>query len=59
MLRVLPNVADEELLLDNADQQIANQGGSAIDTVNDAKDWTWEAVVKEAGNIDDVDEVGN
>ena len=59
MLRVLPNVADEELLLDNADQQIPNQGGSAIDTVNDAKDWTWEAVVEDTGDIDDVDDVGN
>ena len=59
VLRVFPNVSDEEMLLDDADQQLANQEGSAADVVNDADDWTWEAVVEDAGDdsIDNVEDL--
>ena len=59
VLRVFPNVTDEEMLLDDADQQLANQEGSAANVVNDADDWTWEAVVEDAGDdsIDNVEDL--
>jgi hAT family C-terminal dimerisation region len=56
MLRVFPSVADEEALLDDADQQPANQEGSTTDIVKDAEDWHWEVVNKDAAD-DEVDEV--
>ena len=59
MLRALPNVTDEEALLDNADLQLANQDGSAVDIVNDAEGWTWEAVVEDAGKVDNSNDVIN
>jgi hypothetical protein len=57
MLRVFPSVADEEQMLDEADRQPANQEGSATDIVNDAEEWTLEAVVEDACNDDDVEVV--
>ena len=59
MLRVFSNITDEEMLLDDADQQLANQEGSAVDVVINVEDWTWEAVVEDAGDngIDNVEEM--
>ena len=59
MLRVFPNVTDEQMLQDDADQQLANQESSAVDVVINAEEWTWEAVVEDAGNddIDDAEEL--
>ena len=59
MLRALLSVTDEEVLLDNANHQLANQDGSAADIVNNAEDWTGEADVKDAGKVDNIDNVGN
>ena len=59
MLRALLNVTDEEALLDEADPQLANQDGSAVDIINDAEDWTWETVVKDAGKVDNIDNIVN
>ena len=58
MLRVFPNVTDEQMLQDEADQQLANQEGLAVDVVINAEDWTWEAVVEDTGDdgIDDVED---
>ena len=50
MSRVFPSVADEEVLLDDADQQPANQEGSTTDIVRDAEDWCWEVVNKDAAD---------
>jgi hypothetical protein len=55
MSRVFPSVADEELLLDDADHQPANQEGSASDIVKDAEDWTWDVVAEDTDV--DVEEV--
>ena len=54
-----PNVTDEQMLQDEADQQLANQEGSAVDVVINAEDWTWEAVVEDTGDdgIDDVEDL--
>ena len=38
MLRVFPNVTDEQMLQDEADQQLANQEGLAVDVVINAED---------------------
>lgn len=59
MLRVFPSLADEETLLDEADNRPANQEGPASEAVKEAEDWTWEAVVEEVGGDDDdaVDDV--
>ena len=62
ILRALPNVTDEEALLDEADLQLANQDGSAVDIVNDAEDWTWETLVEDTGKgckVDNSDNVIN
>ena len=59
MLRALPNVTDEEALLDKADLQLANQDGSAVDIVNDAEDWTWETLVEDTGEGRKVDNSDN
>ena len=54
MLSVLPNIAEEEKFLDDADQRPANREGSAEDTVEDAEDWTLEAVAEDANDKDEV-----
>ena len=59
MLRALLNVTDEEALLNKADLQLANQDGSAVNIVNNAEDWTWETVVKDTGEVDNIDDVVN
>lgn len=56
MSRVFPNVADEEKLLDDADRRQVNQEGCANEVVEDAEDWTLEAVAEDA---DDEDGFGN
>ena len=55
MTRVFPTLADEEIALDLADSQPTNQGGSASEVVREAEDWTWDAVVEEAGADDGED----
>jgi hypothetical protein len=54
MLRVSPNVADEEKLLDNADRRQVNQKGRTIDVV-EAEDWAFEAVVEDTDDKFDND----
>jgi hypothetical protein len=50
-----PSVADEELLLDEADLKCANQEGSTCEIVDEVEDWSIEAVVKDAGDEDATD----
>ena len=57
MVRVFPSVADEEILLDDADNQPANQEGSASEAVREAEDWTWEDILEEVGGDDNVDDI--
>ena len=57
MVRVFPSMADEETLLDDADNQPANQEGTASKAVRAVEDWTWEDVVDELGGNDDTDNV--
>ena len=59
MLRALPNVTDEEALLDEADLQLANQDGSAVNIINDAEDWTWETLVEDTSKGREVDNSDN
>jgi hypothetical protein len=56
MLRVSPNIADEEKLLDNADHRQVNQEGCTIDVVEEAEDWAFEAVVEDADDEFDNDD---
>ena len=57
MLRVFPSIADEEALLDDADQKLANQEGTTNDIVNETEEWNIEAIVEDAdGDGEDVDE---
>ena len=55
MLRVFPSIADEEILLDDADQKPANQEGATNDIVNEVENWNFEAIVEDAA--EDVDEL--
>jgi hypothetical protein len=55
MIRVFPSVADEEVFLDDADDQLANQEGSASEAVQYAEDWTWEAIVEDTSTDDNDD----
>jgi hypothetical protein len=61
MTRTFMSVADEETLLDDADNQPTNQEGSTKEAVKEAEDWTWEAVleavVEEAGGDNDADDI--
>ena len=57
MSSVFPSVADEEALLDEADNQPTNQEGSASDAVKEAEDWTWDAIVEEVDGDGDADGV--
>jgi hypothetical protein len=56
MQRAYPSVADEEIQLDDADLQPANQGGSTHDIVDEAEEWTFEAIVEDAGDEDATDD---
>jgi hAT family C-terminal dimerisation region len=57
MIRVFPSVADEEVFLDHADNQLSNQEGSASEAVQNAEDWTWEAIAEDkAASVDDNDD---
>jgi hypothetical protein len=63
--QVVPNILEEETLMDSADLQPANQEGSASEIVEGAEEWTWEEVIAEeglagsdnAGNNDDFEMV--
>lgn len=59
MLRVSPTIADEEMLLDDADRQRANREGLTTDVVNDAEEWMLEALAEndDGDNANDVDNV--
>ena len=59
MVRIFLSVADEEILLDDADNQPANQVGTASEAVRAAEDWTWEDVVEELGGDDDADSIAD
>ena len=48
MLKVFPSIADEEILLDDADQKPANQEGATDEIVNEAEKWNFEAIAEEA-----------
>ena len=56
LMRAYPSVADEEILLDDADLQPVNQDGSTHDVVGEAEEWTFEAVVEDAGGEDASDD---
>jgi hypothetical protein len=45
------NIADEELELDNADEQPANQDAAAIDIVDASDDFTWGVISDEGDGI--------
>jgi hypothetical protein len=47
--QVVPNVLEEETLMDSTDLQPANQEGSASEIVEGAEEWTWEEVIAEEG----------
>ena len=47
MLRPFPSVADEEVLQDNVDMQLANQEGTTVKVINDVEEWSLDAVVKD------------
>ena len=57
--RVFPSVADEEVLQDCADMQLANQEGTTDEVVNEAGEWSLEAVIEGTDDDDDdhLDEV--
>ena len=56
MLRVFPSIADEEVLLDDADQKPANQEGTTTEIANEVE-WDFVAVVGDAdGDGEDIDE---
>jgi hAT family C-terminal dimerisation region len=51
MSRVFPSVADEEVLLDEADSQAINQEGTTHEIVD--AEWSFEGVVEDAGDDDE------
>jgi hypothetical protein len=51
-----PSVADEELLLDEADLKPANQEGSTREIVDKVEDWSIEAIIEDAGDEDATDD---
>ena len=59
MRRVFPSIADEEVLQDSADMQLANQEGTTDKVVNEAGEWSLEAVIEGADDDDNdhLDEV--
>ena len=57
MVRVFLSIADEEILLDDTDNQPANQEGSTSEAVREAEDWTWEDILEEVGGNNDVDNI--
>ena len=53
MTSAFPSVADEEALLDEANNQPTNQEGLVSDAVKEADDWTWDAIIEDVyGNSD-------
>ena len=51
------SVADEEALLDEADNKPTNQKGSASNAVKEVDDWTWDAIIEEVDGNSDADRV--
>jgi hypothetical protein len=58
VLRSYPSLADEEITMDNADQQRANQDGTSHDVVDEEAVWDFEAITEDV-NIDDDDNNDN
>ena len=50
-------MADEEALLDEADNKPTNQEGSASNAVKEVDDWTWDAIIEEVDGNSDADRV--
>ena len=57
MMSAFLSVANEEALLDEADNQPTNQEGSASNAVKKADDWTWDVIVEEVDGNGDADRV--
>ena len=53
MWRPFPSVADEEVLQDDTDMQLANQEGTTVEVVNDVEEWSLDVVVEDTYNDDD------
>ena len=52
MQRVFPSITDEEALQDSVDMQLTNQEGTTDEVVNEAGEWSLEAVVEGADDND-------
>ena len=57
MMSVFPSVANEEALLDEANNQPTNQEGLVSNAVKEADDWTWDTIVEEVDGNSDADRV--
>ena len=57
MMSAFPSVADEEALLDEADNKPTNQEGSASNAVKEVDDWTWDVIIEEVDGNSDADRV--
>lgn len=59
MQRTCTSVADEEVLQDNVDMQLANQEGTTVEVVNDVQEWSLNTAVKDIYDDEDenIDEV--
>jgi hypothetical protein len=51
-----PSVANEEVLLDNVDLKPVNQEGSTCEIIDEAEEWSIEAVVEDARDEDATDD---
>jgi hypothetical protein len=52
VLRSYPSLADEEVMMDNADQQRANQDGTSHDVIDEEAVWDFKAITEDM-NIND------
>lgn len=52
MLRAYLSLADQEVSLDDADLRLANQEGTTKEIVDEAEEWSLEAVIEGAGDAD-------
>ena len=57
MLWVFPSIANEEVLQDSTDLQPSNQVGTTHEIVNEAEEWSWDAVVEDMYDDDDDEKV--
>jgi hypothetical protein len=53
MLRPFPSLAEEEVYMDDADLQRANQEGTSNEVIDDQEGWEFEAIAEEANEIED------